>query len=136
MKKNDIPQDCGMYEGGRAVNYASNENGQLEPTLTSGWDAANTANTLFHESIHKQREAVLQRIHAGECSSLAYHMTDAKMDVDLLCSYTGFSRKNVKRHLLREFWEKLSDKKRRIYADLFELTIDELNSTPTFREKS
>ncbi len=130
MKKKDTPQDCGMYEGDVGITYASNELGTLEPTLSHGWHVTNTANAFFHESLRKQRKIILERITNGECSVLAYHMTAAKMDVDLLSSYSGFSRKVINKHLTPKAWGKITDKTLMVYADLFDLTMDNIKVIP------
>ena len=136
MKKKDTPQDFGMYENEVAITYASDELGTLEPTLSHGWHVTNTANALFHESLRKQRRAILERIKQGECSVLAYHMAAAKMDVDLLSRYSEFSRKTVKKHLLPKTWAKLSDKYLTVYAELFDLTLDTLKVIPDTEDEA
>jgi hypothetical protein len=50
------------------------------------------------------------------------------MDISILSSYTGFWKWTVKRHLKPSVFKKLSDQKLQKYAEIFEISIDELKN--------
>ena len=50
------------------------------------------------------------------------------MDINILSSYTGFFKWQIKRHLKPAVFNKLSPKKINKYAEVFNVTVDELKS--------
>ena len=46
----------------------------------------------------------------------------------IVSAYTGFCKWQVKRHLKPEVFRKLSDKKLKKYADVFEVSVEELKT--------
>jgi hypothetical protein len=53
------------------------------------------------------------------------------MDIKVLAGYTGFWGWQVRRHMRPSVFKKLSDRRLRRYADVFEVRVDDLkNMTP------
>ena len=63
-----------------------------------------------------------------EASPLLYFMELKLMDVAVLAGYTGFWKWQVRRHLQPAVFKKLSERKLRRYAGVFEVSVSDLNS--------
>jgi hypothetical protein len=50
------------------------------------------------------------------------------MDIKVLAGYTGFWQWQIKRHLQPAVFKKLSDRALRRYAEVFEISVADLNS--------
>lgn len=50
------------------------------------------------------------------------------MDVSILAGYTGFWKWQVKKHLNPSIFKELSDRKLQKYAEVFNVTVDELKT--------
>ncbi len=130
MRKQDVPQDCGVLEDNKIVNYALDGDGKYCLTTTAGWEPVNEANQLAWEEIQAQISAVRKDIIAGKLSTLAYYMTRAQMDVALLASYAGVAKWRVRRHLQPRPFKKLSATQLQNYAQLFEVSVQQLSELP------
>lgn len=129
MKKKDVPQDLGpLKDFSKEVMYTSDERGKYDTTLSQGWkikeEALDTAWTDIEQRIEDAKQKVLNK----EASPLLYFMEKNLMDLGVLAGYTGFWRWTVKRHLNRNIFLKLSDKKLEKYAQVFGITVEELKS--------
>lgn len=132
MKVVDVPQDSKYYKGTkvRDINYAVDDKGQYKAILSSGWEVKNDALDLAWDAIDKQCECILERIKRGETSPLEYHATKNLMSVKLLSSYTGFSKRTIRKHFLPSEFSKLDNETLRIYADTLRITVEELKKIP------
>lgn len=130
MKREDVPQHGGLTAGCREVNYAVDENGRYSLELSVGWEAKNATLRQAWETIVDQLQLVLEEIHAGHKSPLAYHMVKNQMDVTLLAQYSGFARWRVKRHLRPQVFCRLGSSVLAVYADLFRLSSAQLQQVP------
>jgi hypothetical protein len=127
MKKEEVPQDEGLLDGKtRDVCYALDENGKYVQVLSVGWEPKNVAMLQALEVIREQIEETKARIKAGELSVLAYHMEKNMMDASLLSEYSGFSKSNIKKHLLPEGFKKLNPAQLEKYATAFNISVGEL----------
>lgn len=136
MKMSDVPQDQGMIDNPnlQEICYAVDEKGGYVLAPSAGWEPKNIANDQAWELIRKQVSAVISKIRAGKLSPLAYHMTKHQMSLGLLAKYAGINRFRVWRHLKPSGFERLTPDMRRRYADLFELSVDELDIFPALPE--
>lgn len=127
MKKEEVPQDNGLLEGKtRDVCYALDEQGKYVQVLSVGWEPKNIAMKQAWEVIEEQIEAVRQQVREGKQSPLAYHMEKNLMDLQLLSEYSGFSGRNIKKHLTPEGFGKLSERELQKYAEAFNIAIEAL----------
>lgn len=127
MKTNEVPQDKSHLESvSREVYYAVDENGEYTKALSSGWDAKTIAleNTL--EEIERRAEDAKKRVLEHKTSPIEYYMELHKMDISVLSSYAGMWQWRVKRHFKPSVFKKLSNKTLQKYAEVFEITINEL----------
>ncbi len=128
MKKKDIPQDESFFEDAEKgeLCYAVNEKGEYVTGNSKGWDPKKVALDNALEEIEKRVAEAKKRVLDGESSPVEYYMELNKMDLGILASYTGLLRFRVKRHMKPKVFDKLSEKILQRYADVFNITIEEL----------
>lgn len=128
MKKKEVPQDKSTLESAniREMCYAVDDNGEYTTELSTGWDpktiALNNALKVIEERVADAKQRVLN----NETSPIEYYMEKAKMDVPILASYVGIWQWRVKRHFKPSVFRKLSQKTLQKYADVFEISIEQL----------
>lgn len=129
MKKEDVPQDLGAL--GKLTNevcYATDSDGKYTTALSRGWDVKISAlDTAWDEVDHRIQDA-RQKVLNGEASPLLFFMEKGLMDAGILAGYTGSWVWQVKRHLKPDIFKKLTDKQLKRYAEVFNVTIDDLKT--------
>lgn len=129
MKKDEIPQDEGPLKGWtREVCYAKNEDGKYERGLSSGWSVKNDALDSAWDEVNRSVEEALESFRAGKVSPIYYFMELKLMDISVLAHYTGFWKWRIKRHFSPKNFQKLSDNVLQKYADVFEISIEQLKN--------
>ena len=140
MKIREVPQERGINpENIHEVCYAVDESGRYVLSDSAGWEPKNIVNDQAWEIIKAQVQTVSEQILAGKLSPLAFHMAKNQMNTGLLSRYVGFSRWRVKRHLRPAVFRRLEPDVLRRYADVFEITVEQLlkapdNANDCFRE--
>ena len=130
MKKQDIPQDpSALNNVTKELSYATDEQGNYTTGLSTGWSVKAEALDHAWEDIDKRVTDAMQKVKTGEASPLLYFMEKRLMDVPILASYTGFFKWQIKNHLKPKGFSKLSQKKLKKYAEVFEVSFEELNNT-------
>ena len=130
MKISDVPQDIGISEDIQVVSYATGEDGRYVKVGSRGWEPINVANGLAWEQIAETIQATVAEIDRGKQSPLAFYMVLNQMDVSLLSHYTGFFKWQVRRHLKPRIFARLKPVIKEKYADLFKISISELEHVP------
>lgn len=130
MKKDEVPQDKSNLESAniRELYYAVDDNGEYTTAHSTGWDPKKIALDNAIEEINTRIADAKSRAIAGETSPIEYYMELHKMDVGILASYVGFWQWKVKRHFKLSVFKKLNDKTLIKYAEVFEISIEELKS--------
>jgi hypothetical protein len=129
MKKNEIPQDpSGLDKFTKEVCYAVDDSGNYTTQLSSGWEVKSDALGITWEDINKTVERAKQAVIKGELSPIAYYIELRVMDLPIVSAYTGFWKWTIKRHLKPSIFSKLSNSTLQKYADLFEVSVDELKT--------
>lgn len=130
MKKDQIPQDEGSLAkvGVSELCYAVDENGNYTTVQSSGWEVKNAALDESMQLIQERVNETKQQILEGKLSPIAYFMELHRMDLSILSSYVGIHRWFVKRHFNPKRFQKLSDKTLKKYADVFEISMEELKN--------
>lgn len=130
MKKKEVPQDKSNLESAnfRELCYAVDENGEYTTENSTGWEPKTVALNNAIDDINERIEDTKNRVNKGETSPIEYYMEFHKMDVGILASYVGFWQWKVKRHFKPSVFKKLSDKTLQKYADVFEISVEELKS--------
>jgi hypothetical protein len=128
MKKEDVPQDLGsLGKITKEVCYATDGSGKYTTELSRGWDVKAGALEVAWQDIEERVAAARARVLKNEVSPLLYFMELKLMDIKVVAAYTGFWQWQVKRHLKPAVFQKLSDRKLRRYAEVFEVSVNDLN---------
>ncbi len=127
MKKDEIPQDPSPLDKfTKEVCYAVNEKGEYETALSRGWQVKADALGITWEEVQQNIESARQKVKKGEASPVLYYMELNMMDLATLSAYTGFWQWTIKRHLNPHIFKKLSNKRLNKYAEVFNISTDEL----------
>ena len=127
MKKDEIPQDEG-YLGkiAKEVTYVTDDDGKYVTGQSSGWKVKEEANDVAWQSFEKQIAGAKEKVLSGEKSPVFYWMEKRMMDVGIVAQYMGMWKWTVKRHMKPSVFKSLSDDKLKKYAEVFEISLDEL----------
>lgn len=129
MKKEEVPQDMSaLGKITKEVCYATDETGKYTTQLSDGWDVKITALDKAWEEIDDRVKTAQQKVINGEASQLLFFMEKGLMDIKLLAEYTGFWQWQVKRHLKPEIFKNLPEKKLQKYADVFNVSVNDLQN--------
>jgi hypothetical protein len=129
MKIKEVPQDdAGFLKEGkvRDVCYAVDENGNYTQVLSVGWNPKNEAIRMAWENINAKAEKIRQKVITGKLSPIAFHMERTMMTKKILAHYTGFTKFKIRKHLKPEIFAKLKLPDLQVYAEAFNITIDDL----------
>jgi len=128
MKVNEVPQDEAFLVEGRIRDlcYVLDDKGNYVQALSKGWTPKNEAMQFAWDNIYKNARLNREKIISGELSPIAFYMVLNTMDADILASYTGFSRRKVKRHLKMKVFKKLDAGIISVYSELFGIKPDQL----------
>ncbi|WP_111622315.1 hypothetical protein [Arenibacter echinorum] len=131
MKKNEVPQDKSNLESAnfKELCYAVDENGEYTTELSTGWSPKTIALNNAIEALNERISASKQRVIDLKVSPLEYYMELHKMDLPILASYVGIWKWRVKRHFRPAVFKSLNNKTLQKYADVFDITIEELQRT-------
>lgn len=129
MKKEEVPQDLGsLGKITKEVCYATDASGKYTTELSQGWNVKTDALNVTWNDIEEKIQAAKDKVLRNEASPILFFMEKNVMNTGVLASYTGFFRWQVKRHLKPEAFKKLSVKKLTKYAEVFNVTVDELKT--------
>ncbi|TYB78582.1 hypothetical protein [Bizionia myxarmorum] len=128
MKKEEVPQDKSNLETAKLKElcYAVDEDGNYITVNSSGWDPKTIALSQAIEEINERVAEAKSRVLNNETSPIEYYMEFHKMDLSILASYVGMWTWLVKRHFKPQIFKKLSERKLQNYADIFDVTLDQL----------
>lgn len=133
MRKEEVPQDKSNLESAnfRELCYAVDENGEYTTENSTGWDPKTIALDNAIKVIEERVADAKQRVFNNQTSPIEYYMELHKMDLGILASYVGIWKWFVKQHFKPSAFKKLSAKTLQKYADVFDITIDELKHIKT-----
>lgn len=128
MKAKEVPQDDENLLEGKLKDpiYTLDENGNYTTSYSVGWDVKNAVLKNAWGVINEKTEQARQDVLNGKASPILYYMEKNIMDTSLLAKYTGFWRWRVKKHLKPKGFNKLNEETLKKYADIFDLTVEEL----------
>ncbi|OQX77542.1 MAG: hypothetical protein B6D61_06980 [Bacteroidetes bacterium 4484_249] len=137
MKKKDVPQDDeGLLEGKfRELCYAIDEDGNYVTVQSTGWEPKNAALQQAWVDINDKIDKIKNKVYAGKLSPLAYYMEKNILDIKLLSQYTGMPKRKIRRHIKPVYFNKLDSATLKKYADVLNITIEELKTINFAEEK-
>lgn len=129
MKKEEVPHDLGsLGKITKEVCYATDETGKYTTQLSEGWNVKTNALDVTWEDIDNKVKAAKEKVLRGEASPILFFMEKSVMNIGILASYTGFFKWQIKRHLNPNIFKKLSPKKLTAYAEVFNVSVDDLKN--------
>jgi len=129
MKKDEVPQDLGsLGKITKEVCYATDASGKYTTELSNGWEVKTNALDVTWDDINQKIAAAKQKVLNNEASPILFFMEKNIMNTGILSSYTGFFKWQIKRHLKPAVFNKLSNKKLTKYAEVFNVSIEELKT--------
>ncbi|HEV2354982.1 MAG TPA: hypothetical protein VGR89_12105 [Puia sp.] len=127
MKKDEVPQDPGsLGKVTREICYATDDKGKYTTELSQGWEVKTGALDVAWQDITERVSVAAEKVLRGEASPLLYFMELKLMDAAVLADYAGLWKWQVKRHLRPAAFSRLSERKLQRYAELFEISVNEL----------
>ncbi len=129
VKKEEIPQDPNPLDKfTKEVVYAVDESGKYEAALSRGWQVKADALGITWEDVQARVAEAREKVNKGETSPILFFMELNMMDLPIVAAYTGFWQWTVKRHLKPSVFNTLSEKKLQKYADIFDVSINNLKT--------
>ncbi len=116
-----------VNDGLKIVSYVA-QDGDCRPRRQQGWRPVNVVNRQAWQEIEKAVAASQRDIAAGTVSCLHYYMTVYQMTPSLLAGYTGQWSLTIRLHLLPFIFRRLRSSTLQVYADLFQVTVDDLKN--------
>ena len=90
------------------------------------WEVNEAASRMI-QTIHLQElEPVRNQVLAGLLSPLDYHIQSKTFTISLLSSYTGISKRHIKKHLEPKNFNQLDEETLKKYASAFGISVEEL----------
>jgi len=132
MKQEDVPQKEGISKQWHRIAYATDQQGEYVLVKSDGCDSINTSNGQAWDVIEEHIQSIHQQVSESKLSTLAYHMAMHQMDVELLSQYSSFYKWQIKRHLKPKYFKQLTIQKIQQYADIFDISVNELLSLPKY----
>ena len=135
MKKEDVPQDLGsLGKITKEVCYATDAAGKYTTELSNGWEIKTNALDVTWDDINQKIAAAKEKVSRNEASPIVFFMEKNVMNIGILSSYTGFFKWQIKRHLKPGVFNNLSIKKLTRYAEVFNVSVDELKTMNVHEE--
>jgi hypothetical protein len=130
MKKEEVPQDKSNLASAnmRELCYAVDKEGNYTTALSTGWDPKTIALDNHMQDLKEREEDARNQVRDGLASPILYFMEVKRMDLSVLAGYVGMWGWRVKRHLKPGVFKRLSDRILKKYADVFEISVEELKS--------
>ena len=129
MKKEEIPQDDGaLNKLTKEVVYAVDNTGKYSTELSTGWDVKTKALDVAWKDIEERVANARQKVLNNEASPILYFIELRLMDIGIVAAYTGFWKWTIRQHLKPSVFKKLPDKKLQQYADVFNVSVEELKT--------
>ena len=126
MKKEEVPQDLGsLGKITKELCYATDDSGKYTTELSQGWDVKAGALDVAWQDIEERIAAAREKVLRREASPLLYFMELKLMDIGVLAGYAGFWKWQVRRHLRPGVFKKLSARKLRRYAEVFDVSVND-----------
>jgi len=129
LKKEELPQDpSALAKLTDELCYVKNEDGSYGTALSSGWDVKKEALDHAWDEIGERIEHAKKEVSEGRKSPIYFFMEKHLMDENILSAYVKLWKFRVKRHMKPSVFKRLSPKLIKKYADIFEISSEELKN--------
>jgi len=130
MKTKDVPQDdANMLQGKfKEPVYSLDKDGNYTTVPSVGWDPKNAIMQEAWDNVNEKIEQAKNSVLAGDVSPIAYFIEKNIMDVGLVAQYMGMWKWTVKKHLKPRNFIKLNNEVLEKYANVFNISLDELTN--------
>ena len=138
MTIDEVPQDPRNIKPGdnlRKVVYAVDKDGNYTGVNSAGWEAENVAIKQAWDEIDDNLADTVAKVRAGTLSPIPYFMLKNLMDLALLARYAGKWQWQVKRHFKPGVFKTLDNAMLDKYAEIFNITKEELVSFGNDKER-
>jgi len=124
-----------VTDGLQTVSYLQTREGTIAPVKGDGWPPVNDVNRQAWREIERKITVSRNKVASGRFSCLYYYMTVHQMNILLLARSTSQAPWKVLLHMIPFFFRRLTATPLQNYADLFQVTPDDLrkgrmNSAP------
>ena len=123
MKANEVPQDKSPFTD---LCYAVDKDGNYITKQSSGWEPKKIVLDRSLDMIDERVKEVKRKVIDKKISPIVYFMELNRMDLSVLAAYFGQWKWRVKRHFKPSNFDKLSSRTLKKYADIFNISVDEL----------
>ncbi len=128
MKEIEVPKEENSTLGGiQKVMYTKDSNGDFVRE-NYGSNIEEFATKTAVDEYELLKEEALENISKGVSSPICFFMYENRMDLATLSSMVGMFAFRVKRHLQMKHFKKLNEKLLQKYAEVFNISIDELRN--------
>ncbi|HYE44946.1 MAG TPA: hypothetical protein VEA44_04140 [Caulobacter sp.] len=131
MKKDEVPQETARTYGGvRKLLYAVDETGEYTGVNSAGWEPETFATVQAVDELNRLRDEAFADARAGKVSPLVFWMYARRMEPATLAATTGLWAWRVKRHFRPGVYAGLPDRILARYAEVMDLSIEQLRGLP------
>lgn len=128
MKEIEVPKENNStLDGMQKVMYTQDDKGSFI-TENYGSDVEEFATRTAVDEYEFLKEESLHNIKNGVSSPIEYYMYENRMDLPTLSSMVNMFQFRVKRHLKMKNFVKLNDNILNKYADVFDISIEQLRN--------
>lgn len=128
MDIDKVPQNKNNLHNGsyKTIIYAVDKKGNYITAKTSGWEPEDIAHEQAWQAIDKRIRETKELVLQNKLSPIAYFMEKELLTPRRLSGIAGCSLRKVKKHLTPKGFSKISKDQLCCYANIFEITVDEL----------
>ncbi len=133
MKVKDVPQEDPFVHPDQNVSlcgrlFALDDDGKYQEIPSMGWSPRNEALKFAWNCRGEEAGQVREKVLAGKCSPLAFHMVRALMTPALMAGCTGFSRKKINKFCKPKHFASLDSEALTRLAEALNMSVEELVS--------
>ncbi len=128
MDIDKVPQNKNNLHNGsyKTITYAVDKMGNYVTARTSGWEPEDIAHEKAWQAIEKRIRETKELVIQNKLSPIAYFMEKEMLTPRRLSGYVGCRTWRVKKHLTPRGFSKLSTEQLNSYANIFDITVNEL----------
>lgn len=90
------------------------------------WEVNDSAARMILTNHIQELEPIRNQVLEGVLSPLDYHIQSRMFTISLLSSYTGISKRHIKKHMKPQNFNQLDEETLKRYADAFGISVEEL----------